>query len=53
MGVPIQTIMAVTGHKTEKAFKKYIRITKEQLANIMMEYFNKTGNNQTIMRKHG
>jgi site-specific recombinase XerD len=53
MGVPIQTIMAVTGHKTEKAFKKYIRITKEQHANIMMEYFNKTGNNQTIMRKHG
>jgi integrase len=40
MGVPIQTIMAVTGHRTEKAFKKYIRITKETHANIMADFFN-------------
>jgi site-specific recombinase XerD len=41
LGVPKASIMAVTGHKTEKAFNKYLRITKEQHANIMAEFFNK------------
>lgn len=52
MGIPIQTIMAVTGHKTEKAFKKYIRITKETHASIMAEYFN-SGDNKAVMKKLG
>jgi integrase len=39
-GMPMQTIMTVTGHKTEKSFKKYIRITKEQHAAIMAKNFN-------------
>ena len=31
MGVPSLTIMAITGHKTEAAFLKYIKVTpKEQ-----------------------
>lgn len=51
MGVPVQTIMAVTGHKTEKAFKKYIRITKEQHANIMMEYFKKSAEDKSSIMK--
>lgn len=42
MGVPTITIMAITGHKTEKAFLKYIRVTKEQHAEIMMRQFNAT-----------
>lgn len=40
MGVPTKTTMAVTGHKTEKAFKKYVKITKDQHASIMAGYFN-------------
>jgi site-specific recombinase XerD len=40
MGVPTRTIMAITGHKTEKAFNKYIRVTKEEHARIMMKHFN-------------
>lgn len=52
MGIPIQTIMAVTGHKTEKAFKKYIRITKETHASIMAGYFN-SGDSKAVMKKLG
>jgi site-specific recombinase XerD len=40
LGVPKASIMAVTGHRTEKSFNKYLRITKEQHANIMAEYFH-------------
>lgn len=49
MGVPTITIMAITGHKTEKAFLKYIRVTKEQHAHIMLRHFNSIP--FTIMRK--
>jgi site-specific recombinase XerD len=46
MGVPSRSIMAITGHKTEKAFNKYIRLSKEEHATIMMEHFNK----QTLLK---
>jgi site-specific recombinase XerD len=42
MGIDTMTIMAVTGHKTEKAFLRYICVTKEEHAKKMMEFFNKT-----------
>lgn len=50
MGIPTRSIMETTGHKTEKAFKKYIRITKEQHASIMAGYFNKN-EDQPLMKK--
>ena len=40
-GVPTITIMAVTGHKTEKAFLSYIKVTPDEHARIMMKYFQK------------
>lgn len=40
-GIPTVTIMKITGHKTEKAFLSYIRVTPEEHANIIMESFNK------------
>ena len=36
MGVPSLTIMAITGHKTETSFMKYIKITPEEHAKNMM-----------------
>lgn len=36
MGVPTITIMAVTGHKTEKAFMRYIRVTPDEHAQNML-----------------
>ncbi|WP_169515981.1 site-specific integrase [Gaetbulibacter saemankumensis] len=43
-GVPIQEIMTQSGHKTEKEFKNYIRISKEEtVRNITnSERFNKS-----------
>ena len=35
------TIMAITGHKTEKAFLRYIRVTPSEHAEILMGYFQK------------
>lgn len=39
-GIPTLTIMAITGHKTEKAFLRYICVTKEEHAKRMMQHFN-------------
>lgn len=50
--VPTATIMAMTGHKTEKSFKKYIRITKEQHGDIHAEHLKaKYQSNETVMKK--
>ncbi|MBL0282281.1 MAG: tyrosine-type recombinase/integrase [Bacteroidetes bacterium] len=43
-GVPSITIMAITGHKTEKAFMKYIKVTPKghaELLNLHWENTNK------------
>jgi integrase len=46
MGVPTRSIMAITGHKTEKAFEKYIKLSKDEHAAIMLDVFNK----QSLMK---
>lgn len=40
-GVPSITIMKVTGHKTETAFLKYIKISEQENAKLLQEYLNK------------
>jgi integrase len=37
-GVPTIAIMKITGHKTEREFMKYIRITEEQTAIELMSH---------------
>jgi integrase len=34
-GMPTLTIMAITGHKTEKAFLRYIKLTPNEHAKLM------------------
>ncbi|MDF2430414.1 MAG: hypothetical protein JWP44_45 [Mucilaginibacter sp.] len=41
MGVPTFAIMAVTGHATEKAFFKYIKVTSKEKAIIMQEAWSR------------
>lgn len=41
MGIPTIVIMAVTGHKTEKAFLKYIKVTPKEKAELMLEIWNR------------
>ena len=44
-GVPSITIMAITGHKTEKSFLKYIRVTPEEHADIFQVHMDKEEKN--------
>lgn len=37
-GIPTIAIMKITGHKTEKKFMKYIKITEEQTAMELMNH---------------
>jgi integrase len=37
-GIPAITIMKITGHKTEKSFLRYIRISQEENANKLLEH---------------
>ncbi len=41
MGVPTITIMRITGHRTERAFLTYIKVTPDEHARIMMGFFEK------------
>ncbi|MBA7533404.1 Tyrosine recombinase XerC [subsurface metagenome] len=40
-GVPVIAIMGVTGHRTETSFLRYIKVTPDEHAKIMMSYFQK------------
>ena len=40
-GNPSYIIMKISGHKTESAFLKYIKISNEEAANKMMELWQK------------
>lgn len=37
-GVPTIAILKITGHKTEQAFLKYIKVSQEENARFMMEH---------------
>lgn len=37
-GVPSLAIMAITGHRTEKVFLKYIRVSKEEHASLVSQH---------------
>lgn len=39
-GVPTVLLMKISGHKTEKAFLRYIKIDEEMAAKKIMEYWN-------------
>lgn len=41
LGVPVITIMRITGHKTEKAFMRYIKLDEEQHAKIIALHWQK------------
>jgi len=41
-GIPTLSIMKITGHKTERSFMRYIRISQEENARLIAAhpYFN-------------
>lgn len=47
-GLPTISIMALTGHKTEKSFLNYLKITKEEHAITVANYWNRKNNLKAI-----
>ncbi len=41
-GFPSISIMAITGHKTEKAFLSYIKVSQEEHAEMLMKHWEKS-----------
>lgn len=48
-GFPSISIMQITGHKTESCFLKYIKVTKEEHAKMLMTHWQKNGNLLKVM----
>ncbi len=52
LGVPVMTIMSISGHKTEKSFRSYIKASGEEHAKIMKGFWDnqieKTINDESI-----
>jgi integrase len=48
-GIPSRTIMDITGHKTDKDFMKYIKVTPDEHAKIVQAHWDKK-DAETIMR---
>lgn len=44
MGVPVMTIMAISGHRTEKSFRTYIKASGEEHAQIMTDVWSRLKN---------
>ena len=53
-GVPTVSIMKITGHKSETQFMKYIKVTGEQNARLLLEHphFNGTGTDRVVRTIH-
>jgi integrase len=47
-GFPVIGIMRITGHRTEKAFMKYIKITPRDTADKLRELWSKVSEQETI-----
>ncbi len=41
MGIPVYTIMAITGHTSEKTFRNYIKLDETEHAKIIAGYWNR------------
>lgn len=39
LGIPSITIMKLTGHRTEKAFMKYIKLNEDEHAQIIQKFW--------------
>ena len=48
-GFPSISIMQITGHKTESSFLKYIKVTNEEHAKMLMMHWQKNGNLLKVM----
>ena len=45
-GLPVVTIMAITGHRTEGAFLKYIKVGKEEHAEMLLKHWQQIADSE-------
>ena len=50
MGIPILSIMALSGHKSEQAFLKYIKTSAKKHAEIVMKFWQERGDFMKIAK---
>jgi hypothetical protein len=50
-GTPVKLIMMISGHKTEKDFYKYIRISKEEAAEVLEKIWRERNGMQAFKGK--
>jgi len=50
MGIPSITIMAITGHRTETAFLKYIKVTPQEHAEKMRDIWLNAGSHLKVAK---
>jgi integrase len=41
-GIPSRVIMKITGHRTERAFNSYIKVSQDENAELMLKYLQQT-----------
>ncbi len=51
MGIPSITIMAITGHRTETAFLKYIKVTPQEHAERMRDIWLNSGSHLKVAKQ--
>ena len=49
-GIPTLHIMSISGHRTEKAFLKYIKVDGEEHAKKVLQMWQKQGEHLTVAR---
>ena len=48
-GVPAHTIMKITGHKSESAFMKYLKLSPDEHAKIVRDHWANSGNHLKVV----
>ena len=46
--MPVQTIMAITGHKSVKTFMIYLKLSDKEHAEIAKKHWEQRANNKTV-----
>jgi integrase len=48
-GFPSQSIMKITGHKSESAFLRYLKVSEEEHANLLLQHWTKNSNHLKVV----
>jgi integrase len=52
LGIPVMTIMSISGHKTEKSFRTYIKASSHEHAVLMKNYWEKQNSGSPLLSAH-